>query len=241
MFDLLPQFNEVTRTFEDPQRLHAIMVHLPIGAAVLGFILTLGVALTGSKASGLRWTTIFIFLLGTLAALWTVQTGEDAKLHLPVQPSTIAADALDKHQQLAEFFWIGLAATGVLILLSTFRITWLRSITLLLAVLISLANVGWVVAIGHYGGEMVYRHSVGVPSAGPEHDHPQHTTPPVDPPASKDKSEPDKDKIEDKDKAVDPPATKDKAEEKAKDKAEDPGERKLPPVEPKDKSVIFCE
>jgi len=235
MFENLPSFNEVFRTFEDPNRLHAIMVHLPIAAAVIGFILTLGVALTGSKASGLRWTTIFIYMLGVLAALWTVQTGEDAEAHLDPKPSTLVADVLTKHKELAEFFWVGLATAGALILISTLRITWLRSISLLLAVVVSAASVAWVAAIGHFGGELVYVHEVGV---GQEHTH----TPPP-PPTNGDKDKTDKDAGEkdkqpeppkDKDKEkVEPPAVKDKAEEKDKN-----GERKLPEPTGKDKNIF---
>lgn len=240
MFDMLPAFNDVIQSFEDPQRLHALMVHAPIAIALLGFILTLGVTLTGSKASGLRWTTVFIFLLGTLAALWASYTGEEAEAHLPVKPSTIAQDILNKHESLAEFFWISLAVPGFLILLSTVRVTWFRSVTLVFALLTSAASVAWVAAIGHYGGELVYQHSVGVPSAGIIHDH-DHGTETKDKDSSKDKKE-EPPKVEEKDKNVETPAEKDKATapKDAKDKTEtkDSGERVLPPVDKKDKSIF---
>ena len=244
MFDMLPAFNDVIQTFDDPQRLHALMVHVPIAVAMLGLILTLGVTLTGSKASGLRWTTIFIFLIGTLAALWASHTGEEAEAHLPVKPSTIGQEVLDKHKGLAEFFWISLAVPGFLILLSTVRVTWFRSVTLVFALLTSALSVAWVAAIGHYGGELVYKHSVGVPSAG-VHSDPEP------------KSTENKDKVEVKDKAIEtpagetkdklptPPAEKDKTapvKDKApeKDKAlENNGERVLPPIDDSKKSSIF--
>ncbi len=233
MFEMLPSFNDVFKSFEDPQRLHAIIVHIPIAVAVLGLILTLGVALTGSKASGLRWTTIFIFLLGTLSALWASHTGEEAEHHLPVKPVGEVHEVLEKHKQLAEYFWVSLAATGFLLLLSTVRVTWFRSVTLVFALLASVASVAWVGAIGHYGGELVYRHSVGVPSAGSDHAHP-------DPEKTTDGKGKDGDG---KEKAVDPASDKDgKAEDKKDDAPEAPekdsGERKLPPVEAKDKSIF---
>lgn len=252
MFEMLPTFNDVLKSFEDPQRLHAIMVHIPIAVAVLGLILTLGVVLTGSKASGLRWTTIFIFLLGTLAALWASHTGEEAEEHLLIKPTGEVHELLEKHEELAEFFWVSLAVTGFLILLSTVRVTWFRSVTLVFALLASVVSVAWVGAIGHYGGELVYRHSVGVPSAGPAHDHPEVEKDGESKDASakdvakdtvKDKAlEPAKDAAKDKspetpekDKAAKDAETKDKTPETP---AKDSGERKLPDVNLKDKSIF---
>ena len=158
MFDLLPTIDEIKAVFDDPQRIHAALVHIPIGLTILGLLLVLGVILTGSKASGLRWTTGFVYLVATLSALWAVQSGEEAEHHLehlPIQPSALAHDVLEKHEELAEYFWIGLAATGGLVLLSTVRVTWFRSITLVLAFLTSVTSVAWVGAIGHHGGVLV--------------------------------------------------------------------------------------
>ncbi len=235
MFDAFPSFKQVFDTFEDPQRLHAIVVHLPIALTLLGFILTLGVALTGSRASGLRWTTVFIFLLATLSAGAANYTGEESELNLLVKPTGNAAELLEKHKELGEFFWIGLAVTGTLILLSSVRVTWFRSITLVLALLTSIASVIWMGAIGHYGGEMVYRESVGVPSAGPIKAPTTNGTNGVN--GAKKDNDKDDTKIEpDKDKKLEPvkdgETTKDKADEK------DSGERKLPEVEKKDKTIF---
>ncbi len=248
MFDLLPSFNDVFKTFEDPQRLHAMMVHIPIAFALLGFVLTLGVTLTGSKASGLRWTTVFILLLGTLGALWASYTGEESEAHLPIKPTGEAADLLDRHKQLAEFFWISLAATGLFVLLSTVRVTWFRSVSLVFALLCSIVSVGWVASIAHYGGEIVYRHSVGVPSAGTDHIHTDGDETKDNRPLDKDTAK-DKAIIPDKDgdkslptpkDAVDPikDAIKDKASDIEKDIEKDSKERKLPDIESKDKSIF---
>jgi len=261
MFEMLPTFNDVFKSFEDPQRLHAILAHLPIAVAVLGLILTLGVTLTGSKASGLRWTTVFIYLLGTLAALWAAHTGEEAREHLLVKPTGDVLTVMNNHEELAEFFWISLATTGFFILLSTVRVTWFRSVALVFALLASAASVAWVGAIGHYGGELVYRHSIGVPSAGSDHGQSDHTTDgktkdaaikdaankdaDVKDAVTKDASVKDtatKDKEPVKDKAIDLLPEKDKASKDAvkdKEPVKDSGERLLPPVDKKDKS-IFC-
>lgn len=267
MLEMLPTFNDVFKSFEDPQRLHAILVHIPIAVAVLGLILTLGVTLTGSKASGLRWTTVFIYLLGTLAALWAAHTGEEAREHLLVKPTGDVLTVMNNHEELAEFFWISLATTGFFILLSTVRVTWFRSVALVFALLASAASVAWVGAIGHYGGELVYRHSIGVPSAGSDHGQSDHTTDgktkdaaikdaankdaaikdaDVKDAVTKDASVKDaatKDKEPVKDKAIDLLPEKDKASKDAvkdKEPVKDSGERLLPPVDKKDKSILFC-
>lgn len=194
MNDAIPQgseWNELINAFSDPQRLHAIMVHLPIAIAALGLLLVLGVIVTGGKSAGLRWTTVFVFLIGTLAALWTVQTGEEAAhalQHADRLPQVDVADdasraerledpavLLQYHHDLAEYFWIGLGTVALLIMLAGIRVTWWKTLVLLLALIVSAANVVWVGVINHYGGKMVYIHEVGVPSpypnGMPEHEH----------------------------------------------------------------------
>lgn len=166
--DMLPSFEAIQDTFADPQRLHAIMVHLPIGLTAIGLLLTLGVILTGSKVPGLRWTTVFVYLIATLAALWTVQTGEEAEHSLPAKLTGAALESLEKHESLAEFLWIALASTAVLVMLSGIRVGWFKAVTLILALIASVGSVAWVGAIGHHGGDLVYTHQVGVPSVGPK-------------------------------------------------------------------------
>ncbi len=243
-WDLFPALDEMRKVIDDPQRVHAALVHIPIGVAVIGLLLVLGVVITGSRAAGLRWTTVFVYLIGTLSALWAVQSGEQAEDALAVKPSAAAHEVLEKHEELAEYFWIGLAATGALVMFSSIRLSWVRPITLLLALVTGAGSVAWAGFIGHHGGELVYIHSVGVPSG---------TTKDVTSPANgaKDKTE-TKDKAEVKDKIGDP--VKDKLPDPVKDApakdapakdapAKDakviPGERVIPPTNPKDKSPIF--
>lgn len=248
--EMLPSFDAIKESFSDPQRLHAIIVHMPIGVTVIGLLLTLGVIITGSKAAGLRWTTVFVYLLGTLAALWAVQTGEEAEHALLIEPVGSAHDVLEKHESLAEYFWIGLAVTAMLIMLSGIRVGWLKTVTLLLALITAAGSTAWVGAIGHHGGEMVYRHSVGVPSAGPQSPSgdPNKDGDGKDAKDSKDKEatkdgakdEPVKDEPT-KDQPVKDAPAKDEATKDAPVKdATKSGERKLPDATKKDAS-IFCE
>lgn len=240
--DMLPSFEAIQDTFADPQRLHAIMVHLPIGLTAIGLLLTLGVILTGSKVPGLRWTTVFVYLIATLAALWTVQTGEEAEHSLPAELTGVALESLEKHESLAEFLWIALASTAVLIMLSGIRVGWFKSVTLILALVASVGSVAWVGAIGHHGGDLVYTHEVGVPSVGPKSDQ-------ENPPSSQDGKDAKKDSAT-KDSATKDTPTKDDAGE-TKDSATKDGkdakdaankdanaERKLPDVTKKDKSIF---
>jgi hypothetical protein len=198
------------------------------------------VAITGSRSPGLRWTTIFIFMLATLAALWTVQSGENAEHALKVKPTGDAHTALEHHEHLAEYFWISLAVTGGLVLLSTLRVTWFRTICIVLSVLTSAASVLWVGAIGHWGGELVYKHQVGT---GADALVSPGTTPPVTDP-NKDKApviDPDKDKSKDKSKDAAPKdAAKDDAakDADAKDAKAIPGERDIPDPLTKDKTIF---
>lgn len=161
MNELLP-FEQMRESMNDPQRIHAAMVHLPIAAAVLGLIFLVILTLTGGKWGGLRWTTVILYTLGAAAAAWAMQTGEDAEHALSPKPTGEIKELIDKHEELAEFFWIGLAATGFLTMLTFSKAGWFRSIMLLLSLLAGAATVAWAAGIGHYGGELVYKHGVGV-------------------------------------------------------------------------------
>ena len=244
MFDDFPSFNEVFDKL-DPARMHALLVHAPIALAVLGFVLVLGVSITGSRSAGLRWTTIFVYMLATLAALWTVQTGEEAEHALAVHPTGVAHDVLEKHEHLAKPFWISMAVCGGLVLFSTLRVTWFRTICIVLALLCSAASVLWVGAIAHWGGELVYEHQVGT---GPGALKETVTTPTPDP--HKDHAHKDDPKTADGKDAATKDAPKDEAKDgaskdaAAKDDTKDakktiPGERDLPdPSDKKDKTIF---
>ncbi|MEX2212684.1 MAG: hypothetical protein WD768_01065 [Phycisphaeraceae bacterium] len=236
MFDHFPTFTEVFDKFADPARMHAMLVHAPIVLTLLGFVLVIGVAITGSKSAGLRWTTVFIFMLATLAALWTVQSGEDAEAALKVAPTGVAHDVLEKHEHLAEPFWIAMAVTGGLVLLSTVRVTWFRTICLVLAILASAASVLWVGAIAHWGGEMVYFHQIGT---GPDA-HKQVGSTPAVPVTPVTPVDPDKDKAKDPEKdAATKDANKDAKDGGTKDTKTIPGERVLPDPNDKGGKNIF--
>jgi uncharacterized membrane protein len=166
MIDLIP-FEQMREAMNDPQRVHAATVHLPIAAAVIGLAFVIILTLTGGKWGGLRWTTVILYALGALGAFAAMQTGEDAEAALSPKPTGEIHDLIHKHEELAEFFWIGLAATGVLTLLTFAKAAWFRSLMLLLALLAGAATVVWAGGIGHYGGELVYRHGVGVGQAPP--------------------------------------------------------------------------
>lgn len=250
MTDAIPQggeWNELINAMGDPQRMHAIMVHAPIAIAMLGLVLVLGVIVTGGKSAGLRWTTVFIFLLGTLAALWTVQTGEEALHaleHAGRAPTVqVAEDAsrgekladagmlVEYHKTLAEYFWVGLGASALLIMLAGIRVTWWKTLVLLLALIVSAANVAWVGVIAHYGGKMVFIHEVGVPSPYPDgmpaHDHDEHEEDDghVDD-QDKDAKDGDKDQ-RDKDKPADGEKDDSKLRDEAKKAKEPEGPSKL--------------
>lgn len=256
MFEHLPEnWNDLLKTMEDPQLMHAAIVHLPIAIAALGLVLVLGVLITAGKSPGLRWTTVFIYLLGCLAALWTTYTGEEARdalkeaNRLPVTYVELEAHEhaeggaehehehehdpddpgvlMHRHEELAEYLWVGLAITGVLVMAASIRITWWKTLTLLLALVTAAANVAWVGVIGYYGGKMVYEHSVGVPTP--------HSVAPVSTDTDPDKLPPVKDKDDDGDKDATP---KDETDTDKPEKDKDPGERDIKTPPATDKSIF---
>ncbi len=152
-------------TLNDPQRLHAVMTHLPLGAAAIGLLLALAVAVTGGRVRGLRWAAAMVYLLAMAACFVTVATGEraaDAMTDAGVLLAGPVHDTLHDHEELAEKAWMFFGATGLFLLLMELKV--LRVAGLVLALLLALGTAGWTAWVGHLGGELVYRYGVGVPA-----------------------------------------------------------------------------
>lgn len=159
-------FHSLQQTAQDPTRLHAAIVHLPIAAAALGLVLLLLLTLVGARSPGLRWAAVVVYLAGAVTGAMAMCSGEQAQDHVAAAGVTLtaeAADLLHEHEELGEKVWIPLAIATVLIVLTSIRMVAARVAALTLAILSGLAALGMVVATAHYGGQLVYLHGVGVP------------------------------------------------------------------------------
>lgn len=165
MTGIFSTFQGIIDAAGDPQRFHAMAVHLPVGAAFIGLLLTLLLAMTMGKSGGLRWATIAVYALGITTAFLAVNSGEAAadRLAEHVTLKAPVSDLLHEHEEMAEKLWMFLALTGVLVLLTSIKPFLIRVPALLAAIVLALASLAWVAVTAHHGGTMVYAHGVGVP------------------------------------------------------------------------------
>lgn len=157
--------------------LHPAIVHIPLGVAVVVplLMIVLTVALVRRKAS--RRSFLLVALLqaivvgGGLVALSTGEAEEDRV------EAVVAEPAIERHEELANVF---VAATGVTLALALLAGVAPERWTRRLAVAGTVASIGALgvgVAVGHAGGELVYRHGAATayaggpaPAAAPAHD-----------------------------------------------------------------------
>src|SRR5438874_1193535 len=121
-----PPSSNMLDPWKNPAVWHAINVHLPIALAILGLPLVCILAITRGKSRGLRWGVVFFYAAVTVAAWFTVQTGERAKDAVPPTISAAASQRLEFHEQMAVKLPLLAAATTLLLLLATFPRRWAR-------------------------------------------------------------------------------------------------------------------
>jgi len=173
MFDIL---QSMQASFEDPQRLHAAVVHLPIAAATLGLLLVIMLACTAGKSHGLRWATFAVLAVGALVGWSAEETGVEANEHqnavrkevMGMTRAALSSEAqahLSEHETYGEYVKWALAAAALLTALTAIPAKTWRGVALGLAVLTTLGCAGLVAYVGHHGGALVYLHGVGTPTS----------------------------------------------------------------------------
>lgn len=147
--------------------LHPILVHLPIGAAVLAPLLMF-VGLFPSRAAGMRWAALLLLVCGTVGCFLAIESGEAASDVNEVGMIDGADKVVTEHEELAErtlliFIPLTVVYGGGLVT----QHFWERArrktphfvfhgLTLLIALFgsLTLANVG------HLGGLLVHQYGV---------------------------------------------------------------------------------
>lgn len=160
--------NAIIESLSDPHMRHAIMVHLPIVAAMLAPLLLIALAISKFKNRTIRWTAISLLVLGSLGAALAANAGEAAEDSLGrlVSPWPAGAEAaVEKHEELAENGWIWPLIPAALLLLGAApsKTAW-RAAFGAAALVGSLGVAGWMGLTAHAGGELVYRYGLGAPS-----------------------------------------------------------------------------
>jgi uncharacterized membrane protein len=156
---------QMSEAYHDKQQLHAILVHLPIAASILGLVLIVALVLTRGRSAGLRWACFIVLALGALSGYLAAAVGEDAEMFARDNlVSTPAADAeLEAHTDMGDKVWIFLAGTAVLTALTALKVPVVRMIVLILTLLAGVTTFTWVGITGHRGGRLVYVYGAVAP------------------------------------------------------------------------------
>ncbi len=154
-------------TFRSPAMVHALVVHAPISLAFLGLPLVLLAAALKERGAGIRWLAVAAYLGLVIAAVLTLQTGEEARSALPNAPGVIDEavwNLVHNHEGMAGKVWIFALVTALLTACTAAQSPRMRVTAGTLAVLAALATAGWIGLTGHYGGTLVYVHGLGTPA-----------------------------------------------------------------------------
>lgn len=157
--------HSLTSVWSDPVRSHAILVHFPVVAGTLGLVFVVALMLTGGRSPGMRWASVILYTLGAAAGYFAMLTGRSAGSEASTSLSAAAQELLEKHEELGEKAWIFLLVTAVCCAFTAFRLVSVRTTMTVMAVLAALITAGWITLTGHYGGDLVYGHGVGVARA----------------------------------------------------------------------------
>ena len=130
---------------------HPMVIHFPLVAFAVAVVLDALSAWTGSD----RWrkTATLLWWVGLIGAAAAIATGLLA--YSRVEHSELAHDAMLVHRNLA------FAAATVLLATAVWR--WRRPASRLRAA-VGVVGLGLLLAVGYLGGELVFRHALGVPT-----------------------------------------------------------------------------
>ncbi len=150
-----------------PNPLHPAIVHFPIVLILLGAVTS--VAMVVIPRTALAWFSAAILALaavGAVAATWSGDEDEEKTEHA----GAVVERVLDEHEEWAErsrnATIIAMLAAGVAALSMKRLPVFSRGAAALTAV-VSLGASWCVLEAGHYGGQLVYQHGVGVSQDGP--------------------------------------------------------------------------
>jgi uncharacterized membrane protein len=152
--------------FQLPSPLHPAIVHFPIVLILLGAaVAVLAVFL---RRWHLPWLAAGLLAAGAAGAFAAVWTGESAA-ELVGELTPAAEQLLDEHEDWAERTRTVATTAAVLAILaaSIGRFPRIARSAAALAAVVAIAAAACVAETGHYGGQLVYKHGVGInPAAG---------------------------------------------------------------------------
>ena len=150
-----------------PDPLHPAVVHFPIALALLAPLVALIVGLAiRSRAVGPRGWMLVVLLQALLAgSAWlAVETGEDEEERVE---KIVAERHIEEHEEAAERL-LALAAAALAVSLAGLATGRLGVAGRVATIAVGAVVVAGAVAVGHSGGELVYRHGAADAYASPE-------------------------------------------------------------------------
>jgi uncharacterized membrane protein len=162
--------NDMMGTLDDPSKLHAAMVHMPIALAFLAplFLLVAGL-LPGRRRMG-SFIAVIAYTLLAIATLVTIQSGESAYDTIGDVTPAVGTMA-HEHGEMAERIWTWGALAAVIAAVGLIKEKKKLAIAgVWTGFAFGVFTAGWTAVAAHQGGTLVYDHRVGVPEPIPDED-----------------------------------------------------------------------
>lgn len=157
----------------DPHARHAIFVHFPIALIPAAVVVLIAFLATGARQRTLAIVGIATLVAASVGAGLAAGAGEEAIDHVERDAAPLTDEelaALQRHEILGEGGWMwpaGAAVVTGLILLPKGKRRWQPWAAGVLALGAAGFAADWSIRTGHTGGEIVYRHGLGVPDRAP--------------------------------------------------------------------------
>ncbi|HVH07602.1 MAG TPA: DUF2231 domain-containing protein [Myxococcota bacterium] len=154
-----------------PDPLHPAVVHLPIALAVLAPLVAVIVALAiRARAVGARgWALVVLFQALLVGSAWlALETGEHEEERVE---KVVAERYLEEHEDAGKRL-LAIAAVALAVSLAGVAAGSVGAAARVATVVIGAAALAGAVAVGHSGGELVYRHGAASAYAAPTEGRP---------------------------------------------------------------------
>lgn len=150
-----------------PYPLHPAIVHFPIVLALLAPILAAAAfwAIHSGRVTRRAWIGILVVQIALVGAAWAAtETGEQEEERVE---RVVAERHIEEHEEAAERF-LALAALVLPLAAAGLLAGPIGTLNRVLTIALSVAALGAAGAVGHSGGELVYRHGAAAAYVQPE-------------------------------------------------------------------------
>ncbi|MDZ4861697.1 MAG: DUF1553 domain-containing protein [Candidatus Hydrogenedentes bacterium] len=143
---------------------HAAVVHMPIVFVVVGIPLIYFLAVSRTQTNKLRWLCVGFYAVTAFFSYLAVVSGEGAMDKIPPTVPKIVSDVIERHEEMGELVWKFALGIAVILGFSTLPVRAAQNTFTGLGLIASIMLAVWVAILGHFGGTLVYEHSLGTPA-----------------------------------------------------------------------------